>query len=138
VLIAESEIEVTFKTSANRKVAGGQWTCPFTGDVFTNPSDLDIDHMVPLENAHVSGGWAWSAEKKEDYANSQENRHHLVAVDDGTNQSKGSRGPERWRPPNEAIHCEYTTHWETIKAEWELSMSPEEAEAVVEMKAVCE
>jgi len=32
----------------------------------------------------------------------------------------------------------YATHWETIKTEWELSMSPAEVEAVVEMKATCE
>jgi len=59
----------------------------------------------------------------------------LGAVDDGTNQSKGSRGPELWQPPNEAIHCEYATHWEAIKTEWELSMSAAEVEAVAEMKA---
>jgi len=82
-------------------------------------------------------GWAWSAEKKQDYANDLENDEHLVAVDDGANQSKGSKGPERWKPPLENYHCEYATDWDAIKERWELSMSPAEVVAVGEMKASC-
>ena len=34
----------------------------FTGINVEAPGDLDIDHLVPLKNAHDSGGWAWSSD----------------------------------------------------------------------------
>ena len=46
VLIAESEIPVTFTNNESTKVASGQWTDPYTGKIFTDPSDLDIDHIA--------------------------------------------------------------------------------------------
>lgn len=57
VLIVESSIAVTLNPSGCRVIAG-QWQDPYGGETFTNPSDLDIDHLVPLAHAHVSGGWA--------------------------------------------------------------------------------
>ncbi len=56
VLIAESWTPVTFETSANCRVGTGEWHDPYTGAVLTDPSGLDIDHLVPLENSYVSGG----------------------------------------------------------------------------------
>lgn len=57
VLIEESEIAVTFINSDECRVASGRWTDPYSGEVFTDPKDLDVDHMVPLRNALLSGGW---------------------------------------------------------------------------------
>ena len=68
VLIAESVIPVVLD-ERGCKVISGQWHDPFTGNTYTDPSDLDIDHMVPLKEAHVSGGYAWSSARREQYAN---------------------------------------------------------------------
>ncbi len=38
------------------KVASGRWTDLYSGEVFTDPGELDVDHMVPLRNAQRSGG----------------------------------------------------------------------------------
>ena len=54
-LIAESETPVTYKSEDRCRVASGSWDGPYTGERFTDPGDLDIDHMVPLANAHRSG-----------------------------------------------------------------------------------
>ena len=68
VLEQESLSDVSL-SSDGRRVLAGRWVCPYTGVVFDSSSYLDIEHVVPLREAHVSGGWAWSSEKKRRYAN---------------------------------------------------------------------
>ena len=59
-----------YEDSDQCRVAEGEWDGPYTGEQFTDPSDLDVDHMVPLANAHRSGGWACGANRrKRQYAN---------------------------------------------------------------------
>ena len=69
VLIEESQTPVVFKTEKGCKVVAGSWMGAYSGEVFTDASKLDIDHMVPLKEAHESGGHAWDAYRKRDYAN---------------------------------------------------------------------
>ena len=71
----------------------GQWWAPHLGHHLGNPSHLDVDHHVPLRNAHVSGGWTWTPAEKEEYANYLEDPAHLVAISSRHNRSKGARGP---------------------------------------------
>jgi hypothetical protein len=137
VLIEESLIEVTFTDASECRVAEGQWIDPYTGTEVTNPSDLDIDHMVPLANAHVSGGWAWDADRKEDYANYLGYDGHLIAVTASANRSKGSRGPEEWKPPSGTYWCEYAVQWVEVKAEWDLTATAAEWDALLEMLDGC-
>ena len=42
-------------------VASGRWTDTYSYGVYTDPSELDIDHVVPLQNAYLSGGWKWTS-----------------------------------------------------------------------------
>ena len=55
-LISESLVEVTFESERKCRVAMGRWYGAFTGIYVEAPGDLDIDHLVPLKNAHDSGG----------------------------------------------------------------------------------
>ena len=102
-LIAESSIAVAFRSDEQCHVTSGRWEGPYTGEVVTSPGDLDIDHMVPLENAHRSGAWAWDRERKREYANYLGYENHLIATISSANRSKGSKGPEAWRPPLEKL-----------------------------------
>ncbi len=77
-MIVESVVSVGFRSGAQCTVDNGQWLAPYTGVNIEVAGDLDIDHMVPLANAHRSGGWAWTAAEKEEYANDLENAEHLV------------------------------------------------------------
>ena len=137
-LIAESETPVTYVNEDRCRVASGSWDGPYTGERFTDPGDLDIDHMVPLANAHRSGGWAWSAEKKRRYANDLSYEGHLIAVQAAANRTKGSSGPEDWKPPERGYWCRYAVDWITIKNAWELTTTESEAEALSEMLETCE
>ena len=138
VLIAESLVPVTFETDRKCRVETGRWFGAFTGTYFEDPGDLDVDHMVPLKNAHLSGAWAWSSEKKEDYANELRADDHLIAVQDRANQSKGARGPDEWMPPDKSYWCQYATDWTEIKYWANLTMTEPEAEAVMDMLHTCE
>ena len=138
VLISESLIEVTFESERKCRVETGRWHGAFTGIYIEAPGDLDIDHLVPLKNAHDSGGWAWSADRKQEYANYLVDLKHLIAVTKGANRSKGAKGPEEWRPPDEGYWCQYATDWTEVKTEWGLTMTQRETEAVIEMLDTCE
>ena len=138
VLIAESLDQVTFETDRKCRVGTGRWYGAFTGVYLEDPGDLDIDHLVPLKNAHLSGAWAWNPAMKEEYANYLGDDDHLIAVQDNANQSKGARGPDEWVPPDETYWCDYAVNWSEIKHRWDLTMTEPEAEAVVEMLYTCE
>ena len=87
VLIAESLIKVIFETDKECRVAVGRWYGAFTGVYVEAPGDLDIDHLVPLKNAHDSGGWAWDPTRKEQYGNHLGDPDNLIAVTKGANRS---------------------------------------------------
>ena len=62
----------------------------------------------------------------------------LVAVTRGANRSKGAKGPEEWRPPDEDYWCQYATDWTEVKMEWGLTMTQREPEAVIVMLDTCD
>ena len=138
VLISESLIEVSFESERKCRVATGRWYGAFTGASVDAPGNLDIDHLVPLKNAHDSGGWAWNPDRKKEYANYLGDPDHLIAVTSGANRSKGAKGPEEWRPRDESYWCRYATDWTEVKMEWGLSMTQRETEAIIEMLDTCE
>ena len=119
-------------------VTGGRWYGAFTGAWVTNPSNLDIDHFVPLANAHDSGGWAWSSATKRDYYNDLSDATHLIAVTASANRSKGSRGPESWKPSDSSYWCVYAHTWANIKIRWELTVTSAELSALTSMLDTCD
>ena len=123
VLIERSRAPVTFKTESQCQVVAGYWIGLYTNMAVASASDLDVDHMVPLKNSHDSGGWAWDAAKKEAYANDLSDPDHLIAVTASANRSKGSKGPEEWKPPDADYWCEYATDWIRIKNAWALTVT---------------
>ena len=137
-LIAESETPVKYTNEDRCRVATGSWEGPFTGEFFTDPGALDVDHMVPLANAHRSGGWAWSEDRKREYANDLSYDGHLIAVQASANRAKGSKGPEDWKPPNRGYWCRYAVDWITIKSAWDLTATESEADALSDMLNTCE
>ncbi len=138
VLVSEATVAIEFKDREQCEVATGSWTDPYTREILTNPGDLDIDHMVPLINAHKSGGYAWDRNRKREYANDLTYAGHLIAVSASANRSKGGKGPDEWRPPNTEYWCQYALDWVTIKWEWELTATEPEASALSEMLDTCE
>ena len=136
-LVDESQKGVTFKTSENCQVATGEWVDPYTATTSTEASKLDVDHMVPLKNAHDSGGWKWDKKKKSMYANDMRYDDHLIAVTARANRQKGSKGPDEWKPENQDYWCEYALDWIQIKVDWELTVTNREFSSLEEMVNIC-
>ncbi|KAF8756496.1 hypothetical protein RHS01_04579 [Rhizoctonia solani] len=77
-------------TDSSCSVTSGTWTSPYDGAKWTAASDLDIDHIVPLKEAWVSGARSWTTARREALANDL-TRPQLLAVTDNVNQSKGDK-----------------------------------------------
>lgn len=108
------------------KVIEGNWLSPYDNMAHTNPSDLDIDHMVPLKEAWDSGANSWSASQRQLFANDLSDSRTLIAVTARQNRSKSDRDPSNWIPPNAQYTCTYLTQWVAIKFRWKLSMDQSE------------
>jgi Protein of unknown function (DUF1524) len=115
-------------------VVSGRWLDPYGGETYTDPSDIDIDHIVPLANAWRSGASSWEEARRESFANVPRN---LLSADDGLNQSKGDKGPEAWKPPRKAYWCVYSKKWVGIKHSWKLSVTGAEKSALEQMLGAC-
>ena len=137
VLIEESSTPAVLDPDNECRVLSGSWVGPYTGQAVNDPTELDIDHMVPLENAHRSGAWSWDRDRKREYANYLAYEDHLIATTSRANRSKGSKGPEEWRPPLESYWCEYALDWIAIKNSWDLTVSEREFAALRAMLDTC-
>jgi hypothetical protein len=114
------------------RILRGRWNDPYTGRIFLDASDVDIDHLVPLSWAWQRGAWAWSAAQRQRFANDPIN---LFAVEDRVNQRKGDRGPLDWLPPNTRFHCEYATRFERVLRLYALEPHPQERQAMTAQRA---
>ena len=130
VLIEESLYTVGFKSTKGRRVASGSWNDPYSGKTITDATKLDIDHMVPLKEAHESGAANWSRERKRAYANDLDDPDTLIAVDRGLNRQKGVKDPAEWLPPNPAYQTEYVRAWVAMKLKWGLTADRQELVAL--------
>ena len=110
----------------NCNVIAGDWVSPYDGGRWSNPSDIDIDHVVALKEAWDSGAWAWSAAQRKAFANDTSDSRTLLAVTDSVNQSKSDKDPSNWLPPLQSYTCTYLGNWIAVKVRWSLSMDSSE------------
>jgi hypothetical protein len=134
VLIAESLTPATIGPSC---AVTGSWRSPYDGFTTTDPSKLDIDHMVPLAEAWASGAWAWTPAERTAYANDLDQPFFLIAVSASSNRSKGDRDPAEWLPPDNSYDCTYVHDWIAVKQAWHLSADQAEAAALSSIAASC-
>ncbi|MCO4793833.1 MAG: HNH endonuclease [Bacteriovoracaceae bacterium] len=156
VLLRDSHVETKVERVIDRngrrkecRAEMGQWYDPYTyndsielvdgerNQPFDMDEELDVDHVVPLKNAHTSGGWAWPAWKKKEYANYLGDKGHLLAVSARENRKKGALGPEDYMPPSRKFKCAYVKVWTKIKSNWKLTMTEREKEAILKTLKEC-
>ena len=119
------------------RLTGGTWISPYDGVAVTDASALDIDHLVPLAEAWDSGAYAWSAQRRQAFANDLGVGWALVAVTAASNRSKGDQDPADWLPPLRSDRCTYLVDWVAVKIRWNLSVDPVERRALLQDARGC-
>lgn len=124
------------QTGSDCAPTSGTWASPYDDGTWTNPSDVDIDHMVPLAEAWTSGASDWTQEERGAFANDLAIAQ-LLAVTDNVNQSKSDRDPAEWMPPKESFHCTYARMWIWVKDTHQLTADAAEKSALTEALGAC-
>lgn len=135
VLIQESLTPVTVGPACD--ITGGMWVSLYDGFSSANPSDFDIDHMVPLAEAWDSGASSWGDSRRRDFANDMKSSYSLVAVSKSSNRSKSDGDPADWLPADIGYVCEYVQQWVSVKQRWELTVDEAEAGVLKTILATC-
>lgn len=117
------------------RITGGKWKSYYDAVETTDPSKFDIDHLVPLAEAHDSGGYAWDKKRKEAFANDVAYAGSLVAVSASSNRSKGDKDPAEWLPSLGV--CRYVTEWVSVKYRWGLAVDAREKAALLAQAKPC-
>lgn len=130
VLDAESRVAVS-----GCSIDAGEWRSYYDGEVWTDSSDVDIDHVVALAEAWDSGARRWNATTRRRYANDLADARTLVAVTDNVNQSKSDQDPAEWLP---ALNkCRYVRQWVAVKLRWSLTVDRPEKRALRRRVSSC-
>jgi hypothetical protein len=114
----------------------GSWYSPYDGATWSNPADVDIDHVVPLAEAWRSGANTWTTSRRQSFANDL-SRPQLIAVTDNVNQAKGDQDPSTWQPSRTAYRCTYAKMWIATKHYWGLRLQSSEKSALQTMLNTC-
>ena len=135
VLIAEAR-SITQIDQGCRPIDGTWWSW-YDEVELDDPGRIQIDHMVPLLEAHQSGASEWASPRRVDFANDLGSPASLAAVSASSNQDKRAQDPAEWKPPSRAAWCQYARDWTTVKLRWGLTADPSEIVALREMLATC-
>ena len=95
---------------------------------------VDIDHVVALGNAWVTGAFRWDIRKRAALANDPMN---LLAVDASANRQKGDGDAATWLPANKRFRCAYVARQIGVKAKYDLWVTPPEKQAMSRVLAAC-
>ncbi len=133
--------DVAIKPGSNGcAVLTGTLHDPYTGTIIAfvrgtgTSTAVQIDHVVALGNAWVTGGQQLTAEQRQNLANDAIN---LQATDGPTNEQKGDGDAATWLPPNKSYRCTYVARQVQIKAKYDLWVTAAEHAAIAGILRGC-
>lgn len=133
VLVSEADDPVSVGSGC--ALTGGRWFSYYDRVSWTDPSDVDIDHLVPLAEAWDSGARSWTTSTRQAFANDLGDARSLVGVTDDVNQAKGDQDPQTWLPTYD--RCRYVREWVAVKHRWRLSVDSGERSALSSLASSC-
>lgn len=132
-VLARDLTDVTYKPGTHDCVVlTGTLDDPYTGRTIAfargpRSADVQIDHVVALANAWVTGAQQLSAERRRELANDPAN---LLAVDGPANQAKGAGDAATWLPPSRSYRCAYALRQIHVKTAYDLWVTKAEQAAL--------
>lgn len=130
----------TFTGGSRCTVSAGTMMEPYTGQEISfrrgrdSSGALQIDHIVALGNAWQTGAAALSAQQRQNLANDPLN---LMAVDGPANQEKSDGDAATWLPPEKTFRCLYVARQISVKAAYQLWVTPAEKAAMERVLGLC-
>jgi hypothetical protein len=121
-------------------VTRGQLHDPYSGATVafargvSSSSEVQIDHMVALQDAWVKGAARWDAAKRGALANDPLN---LQATVGAINEGKGSGDAATWLPPQTGYRCTYVARQIAVKQRYGLWVTQAEHDAMAGILARC-
>src|SRR5699024_5361087 len=118
----------------------GTATDPFSGQFIEHDRDaedfgrtpFDIDHIVPIGEAHRSGAADWDDQTRQEFYQDKDN---LLAVDAAQNRAKSDADVNNYLPPNQALYCDYVATHVYIKDKYDLTMDQAEYDVAASVLA---
>jgi hypothetical protein len=125
-------------TEQNCRILTGTLSDPYTNRsisyLYGDGALIDIDHVVALGNAWVSGAWRWDIRRRAALATDPLN---LLAVDASVNRQKGDGDAATWLPPHKAYRCAYVARQVAVKSKFGLSVTAPERDAIIRVLGTC-
>lgn len=138
-ILARDLEDFEYSEGESCEIASGTLDDPYTGEEIDfergpNSADVQIDHIVALKNAWMTGAYAWDRDQREQIANDPLN---LVASDGPANMGKGADDTSAWLPDNGAYRCEYVAAQVAVKVKYELWVTQDEHDAMTDVLTSC-
>ncbi|MFJ2145741.1 HNH endonuclease family protein [Glutamicibacter sp. NPDC087831] len=129
--------KVKFKDRKKCTLASGTLHDSYTGKRINwkvKSGSVDIDHVVSLKNAWISGGQKLSQAQRQALANDPLN---LMAADASANRQKGDKNTAEWLPKNKSFRCQYVATQISVKKKYVLSVTKAEKQAMAKVLKSC-
>ena len=150
--------DVKYSEDDECQVVSGTIQDPYTGAEFEFERGPDTSYRVQIEHIFaLKAGWVLGADKlskdeRVELANDPEN---LIAVYGPANGSKGDQGPGTWTPADyepsdsdefmpdlidydDAYECQYAAHYAWVAGKYDLSVTAEDKDAMLEAIDDCQ
>lgn len=118
-ILAALSIEPVTYSVDGCEVVSGNWVDPYTGQTHLEPTDLIIDHLVPLTYAWEFGAKDWPEETRRRFANDPAN---VFMVDAEIGHDKQASSPIEWLPADEKYRCNYALSFAQLVAAYDLEL----------------
>lgn len=139
-ILARDLKEIRYSSSKSCQVRSGVLNDPYTGKTIyflrgmKTSRDVQIDHVVALENAWRSGANTWASKQRYSFGNDP---YNLLAVDGDANSDKGSSSAAYWLPEQKSYRCSYVARQIGVKAKYSLSVTTVEKKAMIAVLHSC-